>query len=144
MAKIALWVSGGSVGQASIRLARVELVGAFSSPTDPDSAPPCPVMGLFPQGNTPGAEPLSSTWPVCITSYPAANPCKTGVFHARAKWLAPLCETTRPGVLTVCLTMSAHYIDSTHRQVTIRWSRIAAKCRTGTSRIRRRNVGILP
>ena len=32
-----------------------------------------------------GSSPLSSTRPVCTTSHPAANPCKTGVFSCAGK-----------------------------------------------------------
>jgi hypothetical protein len=51
-------MSNGSESQASNTLAR------SAATTDPDSDPPCPVTGLFPQGIAPGAGPLFSTRPV--------------------------------------------------------------------------------
>ena len=56
-------VSGDSPRHALITQASSASRAISAATTDPDSDPPCPVTGLFPQGNVPGAEPLSSTRP---------------------------------------------------------------------------------
>ena len=61
IARMSAFTPSGSVGQASMMLARSGSIGAFSAPTAPDSAPPIPETGVFPEENDVGSSPASAT-----------------------------------------------------------------------------------
>ena len=109
---MALWVSGGSVGQASIRLARVGLVEAFSLPTDPTALKRHCFRRKTPQVRVP-YPPLDRIAPPRTRPQ---TPAKQGFSYARAKWLAPPCEATRqPARRQVVGSASVFQSTITHR-----------------------------
>ncbi len=100
-------VSGDSPRHALITQASSASRAIPAATTDPDSDPPCPVMGLYPQGNVPGAEPLSSTQPDCTTSHPAAAPLQNSFFLCAGK--TARCCGAFCRVVFDCLQAAFHY-----------------------------------